>query len=50
MIPGGMSRYTALRSFIIKHKNSIAGTACLKGANLLKILALKKQGCPACVI
>jgi hypothetical protein len=45
-----MRRDPALRSFIIKRKNSISPTSGLKGADLLKIFALKKQGTPARVI
>ena len=50
MITGRMRRYAALRSFVIKRKNSISRTSCLEGTDLLKIFALKKQCPPARVI
>jgi hypothetical protein len=40
----------ALRSFVIKRKNGICCTTGLEGTDLLKILALKKQGGSARVI
>jgi hypothetical protein len=45
-----MRRHAASRGFIIKGKNGISCTPCLEGTDLLKIFALKKQGCPARVI
>jgi len=50
VVAGRMRRHAALRNFVIKRKNGISCTACLEGADLLKIFALKKQGRPARVI
>ena len=50
VVARGMRRDAALRSFIIESKNGIRCPACLKGTDLLKILAFKKQRCPARVI
>src|SRR6266566_8998998 len=50
VVTGRMRHHTALRSFVIKRKNGISCTPCLKGTDLLKIFALKKQGRPARVI
>jgi hypothetical protein len=45
-----MRCHAAPRSFVIKRKDGIGRTACLKGTDLLKIFAFKKQGRPARVI
>ena len=43
MISRRMCDYAALRACVIQRKNGIGRAASLKGADLLKILALKEQ-------
>ncbi len=43
MISRRMCHHSALRACVIQHKDGIGRAASLKGADLLKILALKEQ-------
>ena len=43
MISRRMRHHAALRTCVIQHKNGVGRAASLKGADLLKILALEKQ-------